>query len=120
MAARLAPDPDFRAVMEAVWRRLETGTPLHEALKEHPSFFPEEISNLIQAGEESGKLPYAFGVLPCTIPRHVGSRFPFPRQAGARRRCLRIDPSAPAAVQRIEPRRRLRRSRYSASIEEIG
>lgn len=52
-----APDPEFRAVTEAVWRRLETGTPLHEALKEHPSFFPEEISNLIQAGEESGKLP---------------------------------------------------------------
>ncbi|MEC4671234.1 MAG: type II secretion system F family protein [Nitrospirota bacterium] len=56
-----APDPEFRAVMEAIWRRLETGTPLHEALKEHPSFFPEEIANLIQAGEESGKLPYAFG-----------------------------------------------------------
>jgi len=55
-----APDPEFRAVMEAVWRRLETGTPLHEALKEHPSFFPEEIANLVQAGEESGKLPYAF------------------------------------------------------------
>ncbi len=55
-----APDPEFRAVMEAVWRRLETGVPLHEALKEHPSFFPEEIANLIQAGEESGKLPYAF------------------------------------------------------------
>lgn len=56
-----APDPEFRAVMEAIWRRLETGSPLHEALKEHPSFFPEEIANLIQAGEESGKLPYAFG-----------------------------------------------------------
>ena len=55
-----APDQEFRAVMEAIWRRLETGTPLHEALKEHPSFFPEEIANLVQAGEESGKLPYAF------------------------------------------------------------
>lgn len=55
-----ADDPKFRAVMESVWRRLETGFPLHEALKEHPQYFPEEIANIIQAGEESGKLAGTF------------------------------------------------------------
>ena len=54
-------DPEFKKVMEVIWKRLETGVPLHAALKEHPQFFPEEIANMIQAGEESGKLPDTFG-----------------------------------------------------------
>ena len=48
-------EPEFKKVIEAVWKRLETGVPLHDALKEHPQFFPEEIANMIQAGEESDK-----------------------------------------------------------------
>jgi type IV pilus assembly protein PilC len=59
--AEQTKDPEFKKVIEAVWKRLETGVPLHEALKEHPQFFPEEIANMIQAGEESGKLADTFG-----------------------------------------------------------
>lgn len=58
-----ATDPEFKKVMQAIWKRIETGIPLHEALKEHPSYFPEEMAHLIQAGEESGSLPETFGEL---------------------------------------------------------
>ena len=53
-------DPQFRTVVQAVWRRIETGTPLHEALREHPSYFPDEVAHLVRAGEESGTLPTTF------------------------------------------------------------
>ncbi len=58
-----ATDPQFKKVMQAIWKRIETGVPLHEALKDHPSYFPDEIAHLIQAGEESGTLPETFGEL---------------------------------------------------------
>ena len=56
-----AKDPQFKEVVQAVWRRIETGTSLHEAFKEHPSFFPDEMVQLVRAGEESGTLPGTFG-----------------------------------------------------------
>jgi len=58
-----ATDPEFKKVVLAIWKRIETGIPLHEALKEHPSYFPEEMAHLIQAGEESGTLPETFSEL---------------------------------------------------------
>ncbi|MDT7042367.1 type II secretion system F family protein [Candidatus Nitronereus thalassa] len=58
-----ATDPQFKKVMLAIWKRIETGVPLHEALKEHPSYFPEEMAHLVQAGEESGTLADTFGEL---------------------------------------------------------
>lgn len=61
--ADTATDPEFKKVMQAIWKRIETGSPLYEAVKEHPAFFPEEIANLIQAGEESGMLAGTFGEL---------------------------------------------------------
>jgi len=59
--AEQVQDPQFRAVVQAVWRRIESGTLLHEALKEHPSYFPDEVAQLVRAGEESGTLPNTFG-----------------------------------------------------------
>jgi len=61
--AEQATDPEFKKVVQAIWKRIETGVPLHEALKEHPSYFPEEMAHLIQAGEESGTLADTFGEL---------------------------------------------------------
>ena len=61
--AEQAPDPQFQKVIQAIWKRIESGVPLHEALKEHPSYFPEEMAHLIQAGEESGTLADTFGEL---------------------------------------------------------
>lgn len=61
--ADTATDPEFKKVVQAIWKRIETGIPLYEALKEHPSYFPEEMAHLIQAGEESGTLPDTFGEL---------------------------------------------------------
>ena len=58
-----ATDPEFKKAIQAIWKRIETGIPLHEALKEHPSYFPEEMAHLIQAGEESGTLGETFGEL---------------------------------------------------------
>jgi type II secretory pathway component PulF len=61
--AETAENPEFKKVIQAIWKRIETGIPLHEALKEHPSYFPEEMAHLIQAGEESGTLADTFGEL---------------------------------------------------------
>lgn len=58
-----ATDPEFKKVVQSIWKRIETGVPLYEALKEHPSYFPEEMAHLIQAGEESGTLAETFGEL---------------------------------------------------------
>jgi len=59
--AEQTKDEEFRKVVQSVWRRIETGTRLHEALREHQSYFPEELVHLVQAGEESGTLPNTFG-----------------------------------------------------------
>lgn len=58
--AEQTTDPQFRAVVQAIWRRIDSGTPLYEALMEHPSYFPDEVAQLVRAGEESGTLPNTF------------------------------------------------------------
>lgn len=61
--AEEVPDPEFRALLNAVVRDVESGAPLYEAMGAHPSSFPVMVINLVQAGEASGDLPATFAEL---------------------------------------------------------
>lgn len=48
--------PRFREVIASLIESIEGGSPLSEALAQHPSVFDEVMVNLIRAGETSGEL----------------------------------------------------------------
>lgn len=52
--------PGLKAVLSAMWKKVESGGTLHAAMAEHPNVFPTMVVNLVQAGEESGTLPEIF------------------------------------------------------------
>ncbi len=58
--AQESSNPAFGAVLDKVWRTVETGVPLHTAMSQFPRVFPQLVINLVQAGEESGTLPETF------------------------------------------------------------
>ncbi|MBI2017984.1 type II secretion system F family protein, partial [Candidatus Daviesbacteria bacterium] len=51
-----ASNPKLKETLEKVSRDIKSGLDLASALKKHPDVFPQLYSNLIKAGESSGKL----------------------------------------------------------------
>ncbi len=55
-----SPNLQLRATLQKVFQQVEAGSPLHTAMNQYPSIFPPQITNLIQAGEESDTLADTF------------------------------------------------------------
>jgi len=55
-----SPNLQLRATLQTVYQQIEAGTPLYVAMKQHPKIFPPQVTNLIQAGEESDTLADTF------------------------------------------------------------
>ncbi|MDH5429281.1 MAG: type II secretion system F family protein, partial [Nitrospirota bacterium] len=58
--AKESPNLQLRSTLHAVFQQVEAGSPLAAAMKQHPNVFPPQITNLIQAGEESDTLADTF------------------------------------------------------------
>ncbi len=58
--AKESPNLQLRSTLHAVFQQVEAGSPLAAAMKQHPSVFPPQVTNLIQAGEESDTLADTF------------------------------------------------------------
>lgn len=56
-------DERFRVVLRAILDRLEQGTMLSDAVREHPAYFSGVACSLVQAGEQGGKLDEMLGRL---------------------------------------------------------
>lgn len=54
--AEQTPQERLRAVLVDLERRVQSGQPLHQALRLHPQYFSNLYVNLVQVGEKSGKL----------------------------------------------------------------
>lgn len=50
----------LRATLKKVFQQVEAGSPLHVAMAQHSTIFPPQVTNLVQAGEESDTLPDTF------------------------------------------------------------
>jgi type II secretory pathway component PulF len=50
----------LRATLKKIFQQVEAGSPLHVAMVQHPTIFPPQVTNLVQAGEESDTLPDTF------------------------------------------------------------
>ena len=55
-----SPNLQLRATLQTIFQQVEAGSPLHAAMKQHPTIFPPQVTNLVQAGEESDTLPETF------------------------------------------------------------
>ena len=55
-----SPNLQLRAALQAIFQQVEAGSPLHAAMSQHPKIFPPQITNLVQAGEESDTLADTF------------------------------------------------------------
>jgi len=55
-----SPNLQLRATLQSIFQQVEAGSPLHAAMKQHPSIFPPQVTNLVQAGEESNTLAETF------------------------------------------------------------
>ena len=55
-----SPNLQLRATLQHVFQQIEAGTPLHVAMAQYPTIFPPQVTNLIQAGEESDTLAETF------------------------------------------------------------
>lgn len=55
-----SPNLQLRATLHNVFQQVEAGTPLHVAMGQYPTIFPPQVTNLIQAGEESDTLAETF------------------------------------------------------------
>jgi type II secretory pathway component PulF len=53
---RQAQDPSWRVVVVDLKKRVEEGTPLSDAMNEHPQYFDSVCRSLVAAGEGSGRL----------------------------------------------------------------
>lgn len=49
--------PSWQGVIASVRKQVEDGSPLSEAMRQHPQYFDNVYCSLIGAGESSGKLP---------------------------------------------------------------
>ena len=50
----------LRATLKKIFQQVEAGSPLHVAMAQHSTIFPPQVTNLVQAGEESDTLPDTF------------------------------------------------------------
>jgi type IV pilus assembly protein PilC len=55
-----SPNLQLRSTLHAVSQQVEAGSPLHAAMNQHPNVFPPQVTNLVQAGEESDTLADTF------------------------------------------------------------
>jgi type IV pilus assembly protein PilC len=55
-----SPNLQLRATLQSIFNQVEAGSPLHTAMNQHPSIFPPQVTNLVQAGEESDTLADTF------------------------------------------------------------
>lgn len=55
-----SPNLQLRSTLHAVFQQVEAGSPLHAAMNQHPNVFPPQVTNLVQAGEESDTLADTF------------------------------------------------------------
>lgn len=55
-----SPNLQLRSTLHAVFQQIEAGSALHAAMKQHPNVFPPQVTNLVQAGEESDTLADTF------------------------------------------------------------
>jgi type II secretory pathway component PulF len=53
-------EPQFRAVLSGVQRRIEGGDQFYQALAHYPTYFTPEFVGIIKVGESSGHLPPTF------------------------------------------------------------
>lgn len=54
------PNLQLRATLKTIFQRVEAGSPLHAAMNQYPIIFPPQVTNLVQAGEESDTLADTF------------------------------------------------------------
>jgi type IV pilus assembly protein PilC len=55
-----SPNLQLRATLQTIFNQVEAGSPLHAAMNQHPKTFPPQVTNLVQAGEESDTLAATF------------------------------------------------------------
>ena len=55
-----SPNLQLRATLQTIFNQIEAGSPLHAAMNQHPKIFPPQVTNLVQAGEESDTLAATF------------------------------------------------------------
>ena len=55
-----SPNLQLRATLKTIFQQVEAGTPLYAAMVQHATIFPPQVTNLVQAGEESDTLPETF------------------------------------------------------------
>ena len=55
-----SPNLQLRATLRTIHHQVEAGSPLNVAMSQHPHIFPPQVTNLVQAGEESATLPDTF------------------------------------------------------------
>ncbi len=55
-----SPNLQLRATLHHVFQQVEAGSPLHAAMEQFPTIFPPQVTNLVQAGEESDTLADTF------------------------------------------------------------
>ena len=55
-----SPNLQLRLTLHAIFQQVEAGSPLHAAMNQHPNVFPPQVTNLVQAGEESDTLADTF------------------------------------------------------------
>lgn len=55
-----SPNLQLRATLKTIFQQVEAGSTLHVAMAQHSSIFPPQVTNLVQAGEESDTLPDTF------------------------------------------------------------
>ena len=55
-----SPNLQLRATLHTIFQQVEAGSPLHAAMSQYPTIFPPQVTNLVQAGEESDTLPETF------------------------------------------------------------
>ncbi len=55
-----SPNLQLRTTLSTIFQHVQAGSPLHAAMSQHPTVFPPNMTNLIQAGEESDTLPETF------------------------------------------------------------
>ena len=55
-----SPNLQLRATLQTIFQQVEAGSSLHAAMNQHPKIFPPQVTNLVQAGEESDTLADTF------------------------------------------------------------
>ena len=54
------PNLQLRATLQKIFQQVEAGSSLYAAMNQYPTIFPPQVTNLVQAGEESDTLTDTF------------------------------------------------------------